>query len=397
MKLASPSASPQGKRPASSVQSARSPLLARPAALRLPLQRQSCACGGQCPRCQAAPTTAAPVSQSSAPVIAREPKPDAQTDKKDRDAVKAAIATFTNQAATISGPQGKVDAALFEQSITSWGATVVDMQKLIQEHLSGDTLLDRELQAAYISAIRALMPKAAAALNTTENALYGINSARMPMWAWQSAHRQETDISTPLDQGQAVDPLSGNASFSTGNGLSVTILADTVDPAIATPVTRLVIPVDIPFTTLIAPDKAKTETIDTFTPPASSATIQTAYPSGMPGSGASGYGRGTTAEDMAGGKVNPQSTTLRWHEGHHGLDFVAYLKANPLPSFNGTSGMTRKKFNDAIATYKAAIKAYVASAEKASSMLTHCVGTTIDTYNQANAKPGAKVKLECTP
>jgi hypothetical protein len=356
----------------------------------------SCACGGTCPRCQsaAAPSTL-PITQTAGPVIARQPKPGAPTEKDPRDTVKAAIATFTSEASTIGGAQGKVDAASFETSINNWYAKVTDTQRLIKDQLSGDVLLDRDLQAAYISAIRALMPKAATALGTTEDALYGTNSARIPLWAWQSAHRRETNISTPLDQGQAVDPLSGDASFSAGNGISVTILTDTVDPAIATPVTRLVIPVDIPFTTLIAANK--TETIDTFTPPSSSATIQTAYPPGMPGSGASGYGRGTTAEDIAGGKVNPQSTTLRWHEGNHGLDFVTYLKANPLPAFKGTSGMTKTKFNNEITAYKSAIKAYTASAEKASSKLTHCVGTTIDTYNQANAKPGAKVKLECTP
>ena len=335
-----------------------------------------------------------PISQTASPVIAREPKPGAPTDKDHRDAVKAAIATFTNAASTIGGAQGKVDAASFETSINGWYAKVTDTQQLIKDKLSGDVLLDRDLQAAYISAIRALMPKAATALGTTEGALYGVNSARIPMWAWQSAHCQGTGISTPLDQGQAVDPLSGEVVFSAAGGTSVKILTDMVDPGISTPVTRLLIPVDIPFTTAIA---GKTETIDAFTAPANLATIQTAYPSGVPGSTASGYGRGTTTEDIAGGKVNPLSTTLRWHEGNHGLDYVAYLKANPLPTFNGTTGMTRKKFTDEIATYKAAAKAYAAKAEKASDKLTHCVGTTIDTYNQANAAPGAKVKLECTP
>lgn len=358
------------------------------------VQRQGCACGGGCQRCQSASPATLTITQTAGPVIAREPKPGAPTEKDHRDAVKAAIATFTNAATTIGSAQGKVDAASFETDINGWYAKVTDTQKLIKDQLSGDTLLDRDLQAAYISAIRALMPKAATALGTTEDALYGVNSARIPMWAWQSAHRQETGISTPLDQGQAVDPLSGEVGFSTSSGASVKILTDMVDPSITTPVTRLLIPVDIPFTTLIS---GKTETIDTFTAPANLATIQTAYPPGMPGSTTSGYGRGTTAEDIAGGKVNPASTTLRWHEGNHGLDYVAYLKANPLPTFNGTSGMTRRKFTDEIATYKAAVKAYAASAEKASNKLTHCVGTTIDTYNQAHPVPGTKIKLECTP
>ncbi|MBC7701440.1 hypothetical protein [Aquabacterium sp.] len=335
-----------------------------------------------------------PITQNGGPVIAREPKSGAPTEKDHRDAVKAAIANFTNAASTIGSAQAKVNAASFETSINSWYAKVTDTQQLIKDKLSDDVLLDRDLQASYISAIRALMPKAATALSTTEDALYGVNSARIPLWAWQSEHRLETNISTPLDQGQPVDPLSGDAGFSTASGANVKILGDMVDPSVSTPVTRLLFPVDIPFTTVIA---GKSETIDDFTAPANLATIQTAYPPGMPGSTTSGYGRGTTAEDIAGGKANPQSTTLRWHEGNHGLDYVAYLKAHPLPTFNGTKGMTRKKFTDEIATYKVAVKAYAASAEKASNKLTHCVGTTIDTYNQANPVPGTKVKLECTP
>jgi len=112
--------------------------------------------------------------------------------------------------------------------------------------------------------------------------------------------------------------------------------------------------------------------------------------------GSSGYGRGTTREDQAGGKVDPRSTTLRFHEGQHGLDFQAFIAANALPAFTGATGQTEQQFRDAVEAYKRAIKAYVDRATKASSRVTHCVGTTIDQYNQAQA-PGATITLECTP
>lgn len=336
--------------------------------------------------------TSAP--DTAAQTIARAPQPTAPSVQDYRDFVQGTIAQFNSAASYYGDALVKVNAALFDKLIDSWYSMVVDRQKMIKDQLSGDVLLDRDLQAAYIAAIRVLMTKAATALGKTENELYGTNSGRIPLWAWQSPHRQESPISTPLDQGQAVDPLSGNVGFTTPTGIAVTILPDAVDASQSTPVTALNLPFSVPFTTKTV---NKVERIDTFTPPAPAATIQTLYPPSVSPSGTSGYGRGTTPEDIAGAKVDPQSTSLRWHEGNHGLDFQEFLKANPLPAFTGSKGQTRRQFLDAIDAYKLALKAYVGRATKASSKLTHCAGTTIDQYNQAQAAAGATVTLECTP
>lgn len=349
----------------------------------------ACSCGGNCPRCAA-------TLGASAPVIARAPAMAAPTERDYRDFVQATIGQLNAAASFYADPLVQMNAARFDTLINAWYAMVTDRDKMITDHLGGDVLLRRELQAAYIVALRALMPKAATALGQTEDALYRINNGRIPPWAWQVPHRQEAGFSTPLADGQAVDPLGSNVAF-TSNGVSITLLPDGVavtDPANPSAAgTRLLFPFSVPFTTTTTNGVAR---IASFTPPAAVATLQTLYPPGVSASGSSGYGRGTTREDQAGGKVDPRSTTLRFHEGQHGLDFQAFIAANAFPAFTGAVGQTEQQFRDAVQAYTRAVQAYSDRATKASSRVTHCVGTTIDQFNQAQA-PGATITLECTP
>ena len=369
-----------------------------PAARGMPANGTGCACGGGCRSCQAASRRVS----SSGPAIARTPMPTGTTaapgPQDYRDFVQATITHLNGAASFYGDPLVKIDAARFDTLIDTWYAMVVERQTMIKDKLNGDVLLDRDLQAAYIAAIRVLMTKAAKLFGKTEDELYGTNSGRIPLWAWKSPHRQESGISTPLDQGQAVDPLSGDVSFTTPSGIAVTILPDGVgitDPNKPTAAgTSLKLPFSVPFTSQTT---NSVERILSITPPVPAATIQTFYPQGVTASGSSGYGRGTTREDIAGGKVDPRSTTLGWHEGNHGLDFQEFLKANPLPAFTGAVGTTKAQFDAAVAAYSAALQAYFDRANKASSKLTHCVGKTIDQFNQANAAAGATVTLECTP
>jgi hypothetical protein len=328
----------------------------------------ACSCGGNCPRC-------------AGPMIARAPAMAAPTERDYRDFVQATI--------------GQMNAARFDTLINAWYAMVTDRDQMITAHLGDDVLLRRELQAAYIAALRALMPKAATALGQTEDALYRINNGRIPLWAWQVPHRQEAGFSTPLADGQAVDPLSGNVAFAS-NGVSVTLLPDSVGVADPdhpdTASTRLLINTVVPY----MKTKGDAPRIVSFTPPARTASLQTLYPPGLAADGPAGYGRGTTAEDDAGSKVDPRSTTLRFHEGQHGLDLQAFLAANALPAFTGATGQTEPQFIAAVEAYADAVRDYIDRAKRASSRATHCVGTTIDQHNQAQA-PGATITLECTP
>jgi hypothetical protein len=132
-------------------------------------------------------------------------------------------------------------------------------------------------------------------------------------------------------------------------------------------------------------------------PAAPSVRIQTFYGSGITESSISGYGRGTTPEDVAGGKFTPRSKSVGFHEGNHGLDFVEFLENNSPPHFNGSVGMTVAQIEAAENKWRNDCNAYVKRMNEFSVMRTHCVGTTIDQFNLARATPGARVVHICNP
>lgn len=343
-------------------------------------------------------------THAPAPVIARAPAvpvvpvvrvPTAPAERDYRDVVQATIGQLDGAAGYYAEPLVTMDSARFDKLIDTWYAMVTDRDRMITDHLQDDALLRSALQAAYLAALRALMPKAATALGQTEDALYRVNNGRIPMWAWQVPHRQQPGISTPLAEGQSVDPLSGNVTFAS-NGISVTLLPDGVgvpDPLHPTmAATRLEIDTVVPYTKT----RGDRPRIASFTPPPRAVRMQTLYPPGVSAGDSAGYGRSTTREDEAGSRVDPRSSTLRFHEGQHGLDLQVFLAANALPVFTGATGQTEQQFIDAVQAYTSAVRDYIDRALKSSSVVTHCVGTTIDQHRQAEA-PGATIRLECTP
>ena len=320
--------------------------------------------------------------------IWREPKPAAKSPK---DTVQATIDSFNASAKTYADATTQLDSSKFEKTINDWYSTVTDSDKMIDDKLSGDVSMKRSLQSAYTAAIRALITKAATALSKTEDDLYRENTGRIPMWAWQTPHHTEQSITSPIPQSGVADPLSGNVTYSTKNGFDVTILQDGVDQSLGSEGNTTIHVTSTPTFTSTGGK------VDGFTVTKPTATIQTFYGLSATRSGPSAYGRGTTAEDIAGGKVAPKSTSLAFHEGMHGVDFMQYVEQNPPPAFGGAKGMTEDAFKKKITEYQAALKAYGEKATAFSSKRTHCVGTTIDQYKQANAPVGVKIKLECKP
>ncbi len=123
-------------------------------------------------------------------------------------------------------------------------------------------------------------------------------------------------------------------------------------------------------------------------PPTITIKIQTKYGPGVDPTAHSGYGRGTTERDKSVG-----GTSLRTHEGSHGLDMVQFIKDNPFPVFTGHDGQPQGEFNKAWADYRAKRKAFFDAMDKASVDATDCVGITIDEYNQQNSiKAGKQCK-----
>jgi hypothetical protein len=98
-------------------------------------------------------------------------------------------------------------------------------------------------------------------------------------------------------------------------------------------------------------------------------TIQTSYhPTAKPDE-PSQYGRGTVPGDP--------HKSLRYHEGQHGVDFLHFLRTNPLPTFQGKVGDTQQQFQAAQKQYQDDMKAYFTKAFEYSVQHTDCPGKPI--------------------
>lgn len=98
--------------------------------------------------------------------------------------------------------------------------------------------------------------------------------------------------------------------------------------------------------------------------------IKTTYQAGADPDADSAYGRGTTPEDKKSG-----NTSLRFHEGSHGTDFLNYLRTHPLPKFTGKAGIPEADYLKARQDYLNAVSQYFQDADADSEMKTDCVGT----------------------
>ncbi len=312
-----------------------------------------------------------------------------------REFVRLTIDFLSRSSDYYQDEQTRVDPATFERLINSWYLMVVDRERMIDLHLNGEALLTRELRSAYIAAIRPLMARAASVFGKDEGDLYRENNGRIPMWAWPTPHHLETGITTPIAAGRAADLISGAVSFTT-NGFQVTVAPDQVVPKLG----------DRAETTFsfewgsvrYRQSQGRHQRIISFSGPGTpSVEIKTSYGRRVNAAFPSEYGRGTTPADVAGGKVTPHSTSLGFHEEQHGLDFVEFLERHPPPQFTGTVGMAVPQFQAAIKQWVNATQAYSTQMNDYSIQRTDCVGITIDQYNQARAKPGTHIKLQCHP
>ncbi|MGE5603433.1 MAG: hypothetical protein ACM30E_10295 [Nitrososphaerales archaeon] len=319
------------------------------------------------------------------------------TDRDRREFVRDSI-DFLNSSARFFGDQFvRIDQATFERVINSWYVIVTDRERMIDADLGGDAALKRDLRAAYIAAIRVLITGAARIFNRSETDLYRENTGRIPMWAWPTPHHLEPGFSTPIAEGRAVNIATGNVEYAV-NGFAATIAPDTVDQALGNRAeTRIAINWRLPGYQWQMQGGQKR--ITAFDPPAApTARIQTFYGPGVTAASQSGYGRGTTREDVAGGRVTPRSTTVGFHEGSHGLAFEEFLQANPAPQFTGRVGMTEAQFLAARNQWETALRAYSTRITAFSRRLVDCVGApTIDQFEQAHAQAGVRIRIVCVP
>lgn len=319
------------------------------------------------------------------------------TDADRRDYVRTTIDFLNSSAQFYSDPVVRVDAALFDRVLNSWYVMVTEGETMIDASLGADRTLKADLHAAYSAAIQVLMRRAAAALGQSEADLYARNTGRIPMWAWPTPHHLEPGISTPIEEGRSADVLTGAVQFMT-NGVSVTIDPDSTDASLGN---RAETRIDIGGAAVPGyqwQQQGAQKRITSFNPPTTPTVhIQTFFGPNATAAGRSGYGRGTTPEDIAGGRVTPRSTSLGFHEGSHGLTYVQFLEANPLPRFTGAVGMTEAQFIAAGNRWRADLRDYSTRITRFSELAVDCVGTTIDQFERAGAAAGVRIRVVCGP
>jgi hypothetical protein len=79
--------------------------------------------------------------------------------------------------------------------------------------------------------------------------------------------------------------------------------------------------------------------------------------------------------------VENKATSLRFHEGSHGEDYLNFVRANPFPVFTGKVGMKVVDFNKALKDYKEAQAAWSNDLNKVK-LKADCVGKSIDEFHK---------------
>jgi len=276
--------------------------------------------------------------------------------------------------ATVFGGSHNIDQQKLE-SILSWlNQLVSDSQIMIVSQLNSDQTTLDSLREAYANAIEGLLTSAAASLSSSRSDLYqqyrfGGNQL-IHEWADQRIGGLQA-ISTPLPIDVSADPLTGEVRFLL-NGVQVIILPDGTQNAVG-------------GKTNYHPRYAtpgfshRGGLVTEFTPPNTpEISIQTLYGPAASPTSTSAYGRGTTVDDRTKG-----NTSLGFHEGEHGRDFLAFIRANPIPTFTGRVGMSIADFEAARQQYQSALATYFANLGADSERLTDCVGTTIEQHHQS--------------
>lgn len=111
-------------------------------------------------------------------------------------------------------------------------------------------------------------------------------------------------------------------------------------------------------------------------------TVHTRYGTGASANQPSGYGRGTTDED-----IKARNTSLGFHESCHRVDMLGYLASIPLPAFDGKVGMETKTFTQAGSDFRARMNSYFTAMQRQSELSTDEVGYTKAKYEAFGPKP----------
>jgi hypothetical protein len=281
--------------------------------------------------------------------------------------------------AYIQATVNALNAVTFDPSTTAGAAQVSDtlarlrdmvseQVQMIRTELGGDAGLDQSIRDAYRAAVRRILTAAAPNLGASVNELivryrYGAESA-----IGDFSDVAVAGVTAPLPMGSTAG-AGGNVGLVVG-GVQVTFLPDgTRQQSGAATDIHLTVPGGIQAST-------RNGVVVSHTGPARpQATIRTRYGPGLTAASGSGYGRGTTAADVAAG-----TTSLAFHEGSHARDYLTFLARNPFPAFTGSDGMSAQAFQVAMNAFTQAVQAYERALIRLSEVGTDCVGVTIEDY-----------------
>jgi uncharacterized protein DUF4157 len=182
--------------------------------------------------------------------------------------------------------------------------------------------------------------------------------------------------STPMEEG--LTPSPGGLTVTVGS-VTVIVAPDTTGPVprgfdASTPSNTSVTPNQIP-----APHFDRHNVIDRFAgySPTVTIRVRTTYRQGVSKDIKQGYGKGTTAREKELG-----ATSLRYHEGSHGLDVVRFVKSTPYPVFTGAVGDTMAEFRQKARDYIQARQQFNTDLQNFTDVREECPGTSIDQYMQ---------------
>lgn len=311
-----------------------------------------------------------------APLVQRAPA-TAATASPDDEVLRGAMVYMSSVAgeyAQVAGGHRRVEDAEVTSRIAQLGAVFqrADAQILKKPgHKPND---DSPWQASFQGAAAQIVSASAQTTGRTTKEIYLAHKAELPEWAMP--HTDDPKISTPLPL-DAAKSASGRPSVTRG-GVSIVFAPD---KRLAPGKTFPGHPARTGETTADFARRPGYHTVVTggiikdvkWSPPFHpTMTITTTYlASAKPSTQKSGYGRGTTADDIA-----AKTTTLRFHEGNHGLDYVRYLRESkdPYPVLPNGVGMTPAAFEAALAKYDDDKKMYEDALRANSVLQTDCVG-----------------------
>ena len=99
-------------------------------------------------------------------------------------------------------------------------------------------------------------------------------------------------------------------------------------------------------------------------------TIQTIYLPDVDPAGDSGYGKGTTKQDMKAG-----NKSLRFHEGSHGSEAILFIKKHAIPKFKGKIGQNIEQYRQAVTDFDQKMTEYTVTLQSSNLLKVDCVGT----------------------